>query len=126
MAENRGFKGLAAWQASMELVLDVYRVSSHWPDAEKFNLTSQARRAAVSVPSNIAEGHGRRTNGDFGRFVSIASGSLAELETQLLLAKRLGFSSQDDLDPLLRKIDETAKVLQGLSRYLRQTTNDPE
>jgi four helix bundle protein len=85
------FKQLIAWQKAMDLVELVYAGTSGYPRDEVYGLTNQTRRAAVSIPSNIAEGQGRRTTGDFLRYLSIAYGSLCELETQLLIGQRLGY-----------------------------------
>jgi len=81
-----GYRDLIAWQKSMDLVVSVYQVNSLFPKTEIYGLVSQIRRAAVSIPSNIAEGRGRESNGDYARFLSIAYGSLCEVETHLLLA----------------------------------------
>ena len=99
LAENlqmaKTHRDLLAWQLSMELVEFVYLISDSFPSREKFGLVSQMRRAAISVPSNIAEGAARNTSKQFLQFLFIARGSLAELQTQLELAKRLGFTSTD-------------------------------
>ena len=98
----------------MQLAKAVYRVTATMPGTERFGLTSQMRRAAVSVPSNIAEGHGRESRGDYIRFLKTARGSLMELQTQLILSMDLGFLTSDpELDNLL---SETDRVLQGLIR----------
>ena len=80
------FTKLIAWQRSIDLVEVIYRITKKFPDDEKFNLVSQIRRSAVSIPSNIAEGHGRKTNGEFAHFLRIAYGSSSELETQLIIS----------------------------------------
>jgi len=105
----------------MELVSGVYRVSAGWPADERFGLTTQARRAAVSVPSNLAEGQGRYGPGEFARFVSIAHGSLCELETQLLLSVLLGYSSEGQISPLVRQIDELGRMSRSLYDSLVRT-----
>jgi four helix bundle protein len=97
----------------------VYRVSSLWPQAERFGLTSQVRRAAVSVPANIAEGAERHGTAEFLQFLGIASGSLAETETHLLLAVRLGMLTAEDAAPLEQLAAEIGKMLSGLKRSLR-------
>lgn len=91
----KSHKDLTLYQTSINLVVDVYRISRNFPDAEKFGLMSQVRRTAVSIPSNIAEGAARISKKDFVRFLSIALGSLAETETQLEIASRLDFIKQD-------------------------------
>jgi four helix bundle protein len=114
--EIKTFRDLIAWQKAMELAKQVYRVTRDMPDAEKFGLTSQMRRAAVSVPSNIAEGHGRQSLTDYIRFLKTARGSLMELQTQLILAEELGFIQ---MSAELRGLQaETDRVLQGLIRSL--------
>jgi four helix bundle protein len=115
-SEIKTFKDLVAWQKAMKLATEVYEATSMMPDNEKFGLTSQMRRAAVSVPSNIAEGYGRESLADYLRFLKTAGGSLMELQTQLILAEDLGFLRQTPaLNDLLA---ETDRVLQGLIRNL--------
>lgn len=109
----RSFEDLAVWRLGMEVAEAVYAASSGFPPSERFGLTAQIRRAAVSIPSNIAEGHARRSTRDFLRFLSMAAGSLAEIRTQLLLARRLDFIPQDTANLLVR-LDETSCTLQGL------------
>jgi four helix bundle protein len=102
---KRPHEGLEVWKDSMDLVEVVYRFSSGFPDAERFGLTSQIRRAAVSIPSNIAEGAARRSSPEYLRFLSIARGSLSELDTQQQLAVRLQFvETSASLDALIDKI----------------------
>ena len=110
----RSYRDLKVWQHSMMLVKQVYYATQHWPQEEKFGLTSQVRRAAVSIPSNIAEGQGRRSDREFHRFLNIAHGSLMEVETQLLIAKDLGYLSAESLKSLLEIARETGKMLFGL------------
>jgi len=109
-----GFKELKAWQRGMDLAEAVYAVCEKLPERERFGLNDQMRRAAVSVPSNIAEGQGRQSKLDFKRCLRIALGSAQELETQLLLAVRLGFVLLEDVKPSLRLCDEVAKTIWGL------------
>src|SRR4051794_5130461 len=90
---SRNYRDLVAWQKAMDLVAEVYRASRGFPSEELYGLTNQVRRASVSIPSNIAEGEGRGTNAEFVRFLRIAYGSLREVETQLLIAERLGYLS---------------------------------
>ena len=115
----KNFKDLIAWQKAMELVEMVYRLTSQFPADERFGLTSQLRRAAVSIPSNIAEGQGRNSDGDFVRFLSIAYGSLREVETQLLIAVRLNYLEQPSFQPVQELCDETGRILNGLLNRLR-------
>ena len=114
----RSFEDLEVWRLGMEVAEAVYAVSSGFPGSERFGLAAQIRRAAVSIPSNIAEGHARTSTRDFLRFLSIAAGSLAEVRTQLLLARRLGFIPQDTSTSLLARLDETGRTLRGLTRSL--------
>lgn len=100
----------------MDLVDGIYDLSKRFPADERFALTDQMRRAAVSVPSNIAEGHGRYSIGDYLRFLRIAAGSLREVETQIEIAVRQGMVSRDEAIPAFRLCVETTKVLRGLIR----------
>ena len=113
---KRDYRELKVWQKAMEMVTEVYRLTQTFPREEIFGLTSQIRRAAVSVPSNIAEGQGRLTRGEFRQFLGHAKGSLAELETQILIAKNLGYIN----DPLrtLDRLSEVARMLNGLLNSL--------
>lgn len=110
---------LKVWQLAMDLVTDVYAITKLFPDSEKFGLASQMQRAAVSVPSNIAEGAGRESDADFMRFLVIARGSLSELETQVLISQRLGYV--DDVNGLLSKIKEIFMLLKGLIRKVKSS-----
>lgn len=121
MPENtkpKHYKELLVWQKGMALAKLVYRLTVRFPREEKFGLTSQIRRAAVSVPSNIAEGQARQSTKEFLQFISHAEGSLAELETQVLLSVELGFVWQEDVKEILGKIDELQKMLVGHKRKL--------
>ena len=118
MVEDGSYKGLIVWQKSIILVRLVYRLTANFPSEEKFGLISQIRRAAVSIPSNIAEGQARRTTGDYLRFVSIAEGSLAELDTQLIIAIELGFCSESDTQEIFGLLTEVRKMLNALRRSL--------
>jgi carbamoyl-phosphate synthase large subunit len=112
------YKELLVWQKGMNLAKLVYKLTMRFPAEERYGLTSQLRRAAISVPSNIAEGQARRGTNEFLQFLSIAEGSLAELDTQLLLSVELGFAKQADVDPALKEIDELQKMLVALKRKL--------
>jgi four helix bundle protein len=107
---------LKIWQKSMAIVLDIYRLTKSFPSEEKFGLVSQMRRAAVSVPSNIAEGNGRKSDKEFQQFLIIARGSLCELETQIIISKNLGFVSEDMI--ILEKLSELHKMLHVFSKRL--------
>lgn len=110
----RCYRDLIAWQRSIELVTEVYTFTNSFPKAETYGLISQMRRAAVSVPSNIAEGHSRLTRGEFRQFLSHALGSLAEVETQILIARRLDYIDLRGAEGLLARTTETGKILRGL------------
>jgi four helix bundle protein len=113
------FRDLIVWQRAMDVADGVYRLTSGYPRDELFGLTSQTRRAAVSVAANIAEGHGRGTRAAYAGFLRIARGSLRELETHLLLAKRLGMASGDPVDMLLADVDEIGRMFHTLIARLR-------
>lgn len=117
-AKTSSFKDLIVWQKGILLVKQIYKLSAIFPSDEKFGLISQVRRAAVSIPSNIAEGQARRTTGDFIHFISNAEGSIAEVETQLIIAVELGFCSQAQAEPSLVLIVEIRKMLNALRRSL--------
>jgi four helix bundle protein len=108
----KGYKTLLIWQVGMDLVEQTYQMSESFPPQERYGLTSQMRRAAVSIPSNIAEGYRRKSNADFIQFLRISFGSASELETQMLIALRLGYISQNQL----KNLDEL------LSRYMQLMT----
>ena len=114
-----GYRDLVAWQKGMAVVAAVYRVSRTWPRDELYGLTGQVRRAAVSVPANIAEGQGRTGPNEFAHHLSIAKGSLHELETLLLIALELGYIDDAVCDPLLAQTGEVARLIGGLLRRLR-------
>lgn len=116
----RTYKDLIAWQKAFALCREVYTATRSFPSDERFGLTAQSRRSAVSIPSNIAEGYARGMTGDYLRFRGIAAGSLAELETQLLLAKELGFASPDSLDSVLMLTAEADRILSALIRALSE------
>lgn len=119
----RGFKDLEVWQVAMRLVQACYELSRAFPDSEKFGLTNQLRRSAVSVPSNIAEGHGRGSPKSFLQFLWIANGSLAELETQVLLAVDLGFVDGETATKCLELIGQTGRMLTGLRRSVEKSVD---
>jgi len=118
------YRDLDAWKASKALAVATYRVTDRFPSAERFGLTAQVRRAAVSVMSNIAEGTGRGTDAQFAAFLRIARGSLHELESQGLLAVELGFSSTVASEELLSASRQTARLLHGLLRSVRTRPSD--
>jgi four helix bundle protein len=113
-------KELVAWQVAMDFAEGVYAGTRTFPNDERFGLRMQLRRSAVSVASNIAEGHGRTNRREYARFLLIARGSLKEAETQLLLAERLGFMKREALEELLKLAMRINRLLTGLIRRLRQ------
>jgi len=108
------FKDLKVWQRSHALVLSIYRQTADFPQQEHFGLVSQMRRAAVSVPSNIAEGTKRQRSTDFARFLNIAEGSLAEVEYLLMLSRDLGYIAAESADQLLAEVEQIARMLHAL------------
>jgi four helix bundle protein len=113
------YRDLRVWQLGINLTVAIYRATEQFPRQELYGLTGQIRRAAVSVPSNIAEGKGRRTSRDFAGFLFHARGSLLELETQLILAKELQYLSEPDAAQLLTKSAAVGRALAGLINSLR-------
>ncbi len=114
----QSYKDLIVWQKGIEAAKLIYRLTATLPPDEKFGLVSQMRRASVSIPSNIAEGQARHTTGEFIQFISHAEGSVAELDTQLVLATELGFCRSQDVTSLLQLLDEIRKMLNSLRRKL--------
>ena len=112
------YRDLKVWQAAVDVVEAVYRLTRTFPKSEIYGITQQIQRAAVSVPSNLAEGHARASTKEFLHHISIALGSLAELETQLIIATRLQYLGAQELDSVLLKTDETGKMLRGLQKTL--------
>ena len=117
MAKN--YRELIAWQKAIDLVEMVYAVGRSFPHEEIYGLTSQIRRAAVSIPSNIAEGEGRNSGKEFARFLSIAHGSLREMETQLIIAERLHYIAAGKLQPIIEQCNEVGRLINGLIRHLK-------
>ncbi|MGH9438209.1 MAG: four helix bundle protein, partial [Terriglobia bacterium] len=107
------------WERAMDLVLGSDKLTNSFPKAETYGLVSQIRRAAVSIPANIAEGHGREHLGDYLRHLSIANGSLMELETHVLIAGRLDFVKREQMEPVLILAAEVGKMLTGLTKSLK-------
>jgi four helix bundle protein len=115
----RPHEKLDVWMKSVDLVVKIYKATEHFPKEEKFGLTSQVRRAAVSVPANIAEGAGRRSEKEFAYFLSNAQGSASEVETELLIASRLGYLNPDVFSELQESLDKIGQMLHGLARHVR-------
>lgn len=120
--EIKTFKDLKVWQKAYSLVLEVYKASKNFPSEERFGLTSQIRRAAVAIPSNIAEGYARRYLKQYIQFLYIAYGSGAEIETQLMLAKDLGYLKEEKFKELIERYYEIERMLMGLIKALEKKT----
>ena len=116
------YKELKVWQQSFDLCKQVYRITKIFPKEEIYGLTSQIRRAAVSIPSNIAEGYGRKTTPEYLRGLYIAYGSLCELETQIMLARELEFTQSDEADKISDTIGNIERMLKALIRKLEEKT----
>lgn len=114
----QSYRDLKVWQKAMELVTESYRVAKLLPRSENYGLISQIQRAAASIPANIAEGHGRQHLGDYLHHLSIANGSLMELETHMLIAERLEFLMKDQITTAMEKAAELGRMLAGLRRGL--------
>lgn len=112
-------KELKIWNKSIDLAVKVYEISAGFPSDERFGLVSQTRRSAVSIPSNISEGAGRNTKGEFRQFLGIANGSSYELQTQMVIANRLGFIDSDVCNDVLDNIDEIQKMNYNLQKTLK-------
>ncbi|MFC4211527.1 four helix bundle protein [Pedobacter lithocola] len=115
---------LKIWTKSINLTVDVYKVTASFPSDERFGLISQSRRAAVSIPSNIAEGAGRNSFKEFNNFLGIANGSSYELQTQLVIANKLEILDTESLNPLLMQIDELQKMTYGFQQMLEKKINN--
>jgi len=120
----QGHKDLVVWQKAMDLVTTVYKLTKSFPKSEVYGLASQMQRAAVSVPSNIAEGQGLKQTQAYARHLAIANGSLTELETQLEIARRLGYLTAED-EPVIDRAGEVGRMLAGLRRSLQARIQDP-
>jgi four helix bundle protein len=112
------YRDLKVWQKAVSLVTELYRVTQDFPPQETYGLTSQIRRAAISIPSNIAEGHGRRTRKDYHHFVIQARGSLLELETQIIISQNLKYLKAESSAALLNQTSEIGRMLNGLLKSL--------
>ncbi|MDV3951476.1 four helix bundle protein [Elizabethkingia anophelis] len=123
MTDIKSHKDLKVWQESMDLVTDIYELVKNFPAEEKYNLTSQIKRSSVSIPSNIAEGAGRKSNLEFIQFLNIASGSLSELETQLEIAIRLKFITENE--ELFKKIIFIRIMITNLKKSLSNKPSPP-
>jgi four helix bundle protein len=115
----RSYRELKVWELGIDITLAVYRLTSKFPANELYGLTSQLRRSASSIPANIAEGHARGATKDLLRFLSIARGSLAEVETHLIIAQRLGYGTEQEIEAIQRMAEEENRMLAGLRKSLQ-------
>jgi len=120
MGEIRSFRDLIVWQKSVTLVTEIYQQTKSFPKDEIYGLVSQMRRCAVSIPSNIAEGYGRRSTGDYVRFLQIAIGSVYELQTQLEICRNLGFLGNEGVTKLDADLGEVERMLASLASKIRE------
>jgi four helix bundle protein len=118
----RSYRELLAWQRAMDMVIAVYKCTRQFPKEELYGLTNQLRRAAVSVPSNIAEGQGRGVGAEFRHHLRISQGSLQEVETQIMLANRLEYLDEEDAEDALRLADEVGRLMRRLHESIRTGT----
>ena len=121
----KNYKELKVWQKSYELCLEIYRITAKFPKGEKYGLTSQIRRSVVSIPSNIAEGYGRKTTRDYVRMLYISYGSVCELETQVLLAGDLDLIEKGEWGTLIKDITEIERMLKALIKSLENKPSNP-
>jgi four helix bundle protein len=122
---GQSFKDLVVWQRAVELTVDVYKLTSKFPESERFGLTNQMRRASVSVASNIAEGYGRSTKGEYVQFLGHARGSCSELETQIVIAKKLGFGAPQNLQSAESLCNDVGRLLGALMKSIRSKQSQP-
>ncbi len=108
------YKELIVWQKSIQLVIDIYKLTKKFPKEETYGLSSQMQRAVVSIPSNIAEGNDRNSSKEFSQFLRIARGSLAELETQIIISEKLGYTNQEQIAHILNNCYEIGRMINGL------------
>ena len=117
-AKIESYRDLIVWQQAMDLAVSIYETARAWPKDERYGLTAQVRRAATSVPANIAEGYGRESRASYQQFLRIAQGSLKELETHLLIAQRVGITSHQATEPLMNRSESVGTLLRPLVRKL--------
>ncbi len=115
-SKSRSFQDLEEWQLSIDLARKLYNLTSKFPPSENFGLTNQMTRAAVSIPSNLAEGQGRNSAKEFKQFPAISLGSLSELETQLIITQEIEYLTQEDLNRVPATLDRTRVMIRGLSK----------
>jgi four helix bundle protein len=122
---GESFRDLDVWKRAVQMTLEVYRLTSAFSDSERFGLTNHLRRAAVSVASNIAEGYGRSTRGEYLQFLGHARGSNSEVETQIVIAKALGFGATQMLETAEKSCNEVGRMLGAMMRSLRSKSLVP-
>jgi four helix bundle protein len=110
------YKQLKVWQKAMKLVIHVYKVTKTFPKHEQYGLVSQMRRSAISIPSNIAEGHGRNSDKEIVRFLNIARGSIYDLDTQIEISRQLNYLAQQEFNFVFNQLDEISRMLSGLRK----------
>lgn len=125
MKARHNLRKLNIWNETVDLAVDVYKLTADFPKEEKFGLVSQMNRSAVSVPSNIAEGAGRNSSGEFVQFLGIANGSANELFTQMVISNKLGFVNDETLEMFEDRIDKTQRSVYNLSKTLHNQKNNP-
>ena len=113
------YKDLEVWKKALTLVKEIYKITKLFPKEELFSLTSQLRRATISIPANIAEGAGRGSDKDFSRFLRIALGSLFEVETYIILSRELNYLNENNYENLLKAVDEIGRMINGLIRSFK-------
>jgi four helix bundle protein len=118
MSSVKSYRDLEIWQKAMDLVVEIYKLTQNLPRHETYGMISQMQRAAVSIPANVAEGKGRQSLKEFIQFLSIANGSLTELETYIMVAERLRYITTEQRNLLLNRTDEIARMISGLQKSL--------
>jgi len=121
----KNYKELQVWQKAYQLCVAIYKRTNTFPKEERYGITSQIRRAAVSIPSNIAEGYGRKTTKEYIQALYIAYGSVCELETQILLSNDLGYINAEDLEQLQKSLGDIERMLKGLIKSLENKHSNP-
>ena len=119
MSKSRSFRDLDVWKLSIEFVKNIYKITNKFPNSEIYGLTSQLRRSAISIPSNIAEGQGRNSTKEFRQFLAVSLGSQAEVETQLIIAKEISYLVDEELSQFVIDLDIIRKMIKSLSAYLK-------
>lgn len=117
--QTSDFTNLKVWQHAMDITINVYSMVKLLPDFERYSLSDQIRRSAISIPSNIAEGQGRNSNKEFAHFLSISRGSIAELQTQLILCVKIGYIPDDLINPILLELSQLDRMICGLMNFLK-------